>query len=167
MLKVLVIAVVALVVLAAIVAVIGYSLPEGHLVSREATFASPPATVFTALQNVERYPDWRSDVRSVEVVTRTPALRWREDGGNGTITFEIQEARPSERIVTRIADPSLPFGGTWTYVLAPAGAGTRLTITENGQVYNPLFRFMSRFVFGHAATLEKFLADLQSHLQQG
>ena len=33
-------------------------------------------------------------------------------------------------------------------------------ITENGEVYNPLFRFMSRFVFGHTATIDKYLEDL-------
>ncbi len=26
----------------------------------------------------------------------------------------------------------LPWGGSWTYELAPAGAGTQLTITERG-----------------------------------
>lgn len=164
MLKVMLIAVGVLAVLAAIVVVIGYSLPQGHIVAREATFADAPPAVFAALQNVERYPAWRSDVRSVEVLARTPAPRWREHGSNGTITFEIQESQASARLVTRIADPSLPFGGTWTYVLTPAGSGTRLSITENGQVYNPMFRFMSRFVFGHTATLERFLADLQTHL---
>ena len=61
----------------------------------------------------------------------------------------------------RIADPDLPFGGTWTYELKPDGGGTQLVITERGEVYNPIFRFMSRFVFSHTATMERFVASLK------
>jgi uncharacterized protein YndB with AHSA1/START domain len=156
----------AIAVLILLVVAIGYALPQSHVASREATYASPPETVFGALRDVERYPTWRTDVRAVEVLSRTPASRWREHGSNGTITFEIQEAQPPRRLVSRIADTSLAFGGSWTYVLSPHGSGTRLSITEHGEVYNPVFRFMSRFVFGHTATMEKFLADLGAHLQK-
>ena len=65
------------------------------------------------------------------------------------------------RLVTRIADTGLPFGGQWTYELVPDGEGTRLTITEDGEVYNPLFRFVSRFVMGHTATIERYLDDVE------
>lgn len=73
--------------------------------------------------------------------------------------FERME--PPSLLVARIADPSLPFGGTWTYRIAPAAGGSDVTITENGEVSNPLFRFMSRFVFGYAATLDEFVKDLE------
>ena len=157
---------VTLVVIVTVVTAIGFALPRGHVSSRDDTFAAPPERVFGTLVDVERYPAWRSGVTRIEVVTREPALRWREHG-NDTITFELQEQQAPLRIVTRIADPSLPFGGTWTYVLAPAGTGTRLTITEHGEVYNPIFRFMSRYVFGHTATIDAFLADLRRHLSAG
>jgi hypothetical protein len=35
-----------------------------------------------------------------------------------------------------------------------------VTITEDGEVSNALFRFMSRYVFGHTATLDAYLASL-------
>ena len=150
-----------------IVVLVGYSLPQNHVASREATFNLPPAHIFSVLQDVEDYPSWRSDVRTIEVIARGPMLRWREHGSNGAITFEIQESQAPARLVSRIADPSLPFGGSWTYLLSPHDAGARLTITEHGEVYNPIFRFMSRFVFGHTATIDGFLADLQARLQKG
>ena len=40
-------------------------------------------------------------------------------------------------------------------------AAERLTITEDGEVYNPFFRFMSRFVFGQTATLDEFVRNLE------
>jgi len=58
----------------------------------------------------------------------------------------------------------LSFGGRWIYELAPDGAGTRLTITEDGFIKNPVFRLLSRTVFSTASTLERFLADLGAHL---
>lgn len=150
--------------IALLVVAVGYALPVGHVASREATFAQAPDRIFAVLTDVESYPKWRADVKGVEVLSPGPPKRWRERGGNGDITFELVEAQPTTRLVSRIADADLPFGGMWTYELAPEPRGTRVTITERGEVYNPLFRFMSRFVFGHTATMERFLADLKKHL---
>jgi hypothetical protein len=69
--------------------------------------------------------------------------------------------RTLRRHVDRIADPSLPFGGRWIYDLASDGSGTALTITEEGEVYNPVFRFVSRFIMGHTRTIDRYIADLQ------
>ena len=48
----------------------------------------------------------------------------------------------------------------WTYELAPEGSGTRLTITENGEIYNPIFRFVARFVLGYTSTMGSVLRAL-------
>lgn len=149
-------------VLGAVVAAVlgvGYALPIDHTASGAATVTLPPDRVFATILDVQNHPKWRDDVDAVEVLSPSP-LRWREHSGGDAITFEIVSQEPPRRIVSRIADDSLPFGGTWTYALQPDGAGTRVTITENGQVFNPFFRFMSRFVFGHTATIDQFLADL-------
>jgi hypothetical protein len=92
---------------------------------------------------------------------------WREtDKGGQTIAYEAVESAPPRRLVTRIADPSLPFGGTWTYDIAPAssGSGPTLSITENGEVYNPVFRFVSRYIMGHAATIDSYLKAVKARL---
>ena len=151
-------------VLLAVVA-FGYALPVAHVATRDAVLPAPPERVFAVLIGVEAFPGWRSDVREVEVTGRTPHLQWRERGSDGTIAFEVQESEPPRRLVTRIADKTLPFGGAWTFTLQPANGGTKLTITENGEVYNPLFRVVSRFVFGHTATIDRYLTDLQKHLR--
>jgi len=63
-------------------------------------------------------------------------------------------------------DETLPFGGTWTFDLTSQGEGTDLTITENGDVHNPIFRFVSRFIIGHDASIDKYLAHLKRHLEE-
>lgn len=158
---VLILATAVIVVIVLLVVVIGYALPVSHVGSGTAVFAVPADEVFAAIAEVGRYPEWRQGINRVEVISTEP-LRWREHSDGDALTFEVTENRPPQRRTVRIADPSLPFGGTWTYDLETVGSGTRLTITEHGEVYNPVFRFMSRFVFGHTATIERFLEDLES-----
>ena len=68
--------------------------------------------------------------------------------------------------MTRIDSKSLPFGGTWTYDVQPASDGrTKLQITEDGEVYNPIFRFVSRFFIGYEGTLRQYVADVERTLK--
>jgi uncharacterized protein YndB with AHSA1/START domain len=143
------------------VLVIGWTLPVAHRSTREATFDATPAQLYTLITDVEAFPRWRPSVKSVETLPSVNGrARFREVGKNGSILYEVDWAEPSTRLVTRIADKSLPFGGTWTYDLTPRGSSTNLRITEEGEVYDPVFRFMSKFVFGHTATIDEYLADV-------
>jgi hypothetical protein len=96
----------------------------------------------------------------VEVLPSTDGRkRFREVSDNGPITFVIESVEPNRRFVTRIDDKSLPFGGSWSYEVIPATDGrTTLRITEDGEVYNPLFRFVSRFIMGHEGTIKTYVA---------
>ncbi|HEY5062608.1 MAG TPA: winged helix DNA-binding protein [Gemmatimonadaceae bacterium] len=93
--------------------------------------------------------------------------RYRETGKNGSILYEVERSTPDRELVGRIADQSLPFGGTWTFTLTPGDAGTTLSITEDGEVYNPLFRFVSRFVMGYDSTIDTYLRDIAKRVGQG
>jgi uncharacterized protein YndB with AHSA1/START domain len=147
------------------VAVIGSLLPAEHVASGQVTLDVPPDRVFQAISEVNRYPVWRSSVSRVEVLATDP-LRWREHENGDAITFEVVDNRAPQLMKVRIADPDLPFGGTWTYTLTPAGTGTRLQVTEEGVVHNVLFRFVSRFVIGHTATIDRYLADLEAFVRR-
>lgn len=147
-----------------LMALAGWLLPVQHEASRTAVVRRTPEQVYSTITNVTGYPGWFEGVTRVEVLpSANGPLRFRQHGANGAIVMEITETRPSSRVVTRIADPDQPFGGTWTFDIAADGEGSRVTITERGEVYNPIFRFLSRFVFGHAATIEACLRSLQRH----
>ena len=151
--------------LVGLMAVVGWMLPVGHTASRSAVIDALPARVFDAVSQVDEYPVWRTGVTAVEILPDdSRGRRFREDGSDGPIIFRIESSVSPSRFLTRIDDPDQPFGGTWTYNLAGEGAGTRLTITEDGEVYNPVFRFLSRYVFSQTATMEQYLADVQKHL---
>ena len=180
-----------LIALIVLVAGVGYALPVRHRATRAITLHVPAHSIFAALVNPAAFPEWRKRVKRVEMLTRADGLTsYRETGDDGAIVYVVDEADANARLVTRIADDNLPFGGKWTYQLstmasAPSGAAvssdvsvqrasgiavqtagpaissaTQLRITEDGEVYNPVFRFMSRFVFGHHATIDTYLTDV-------
>jgi ribosome-associated toxin RatA of RatAB toxin-antitoxin module len=146
-------------------AIVGWMLPVRHEASRSASVSQPAAAVYAVIADVSAYPNWCEGVSRVELLESSPGtIRFREHTKNGPIVMEVAEAVAPSRFVTRIADPDQPFGGTWTFELTPDGNGTRVTITERGEIYNPIFRVMARFVFGYTATMDAFLRSLQAHL---
>ena len=153
---------------AAVTAVlIGMTLPADHVASVRVRLDRPPATVYAAIADVAASTAWRHDLDRVDVLSAAgEPLRWRETGRFGSITFERESHEPPNRLVHRIVDTGEGFGGTWTFDVSPDQSATLLTITENGSVYNPVFRFMSRFVFGHYGTLEQYAHALSAHLGQ-
>ena len=154
--------------LIALAAMAGSRLPRSHRASRERILAASPEALWSAITEVDAFPVWRTDVRKVKRLPDRDGRRaWVEEGRSGKLTFIADRSEPPRLLVTRIADPGLPFGGTWTYEIAPAGGGSRLTITEDGEIYNPLFRFVARFILGYEGTIASYLAALEKKCSGG
>lgn len=146
-----------------IILVVGAMLPRAHTASRTVRIALPPDAVYDLLIDVDKFPSWRPGVKAlIRQQDRDGRPAWTEDVSGMKIPLHFEKMERPALLVSRIADPSLPFGGTWTYRIAPAAGGSEVTITEDGEVYNPFFRFMSRFVFGHTATLDEFVRNLEA-----
>ena len=141
--------------------VIGAALPKAHTSRSSARYHRPPEEIWQTITNYQQFTQWRHDLKSVEPMASQNGMpAWREKGSSGDVPYQVMELKPPSRMVTRIADPKLPFGGTWTYEITPAENGCVLTITEDGEVYNPAFRFISRFVMGQHATINNYLRAL-------
>lgn len=132
-------AVLGLIAVAAIVAAIGATLPRTHLASRTLTLRPTPDAIWPVLIQVT---------------------------GASSVPVDIIENTPPHRLVTRVAQTEKMFGGTWTVVVAPASNGSTVTITEDGWVGNPIFRFISRLVIGHHATMDGMLKDVAKHFNE-
>jgi uncharacterized protein YndB with AHSA1/START domain len=149
----------------ALLALIGVFLPQNHVAARTITLAAPPDRVFATISDIDKLTTWRSDLKGVErLADDGKGVRYVEKSSTGDILFRVEELEPNNRIVTRIADPKLPFGGAWTFDLKPSGAGTELTITEAGEVYNVFFRTMQKLFFSPTKTIETYQADLGKYL---
>ena len=161
-----VIVLIALVVM--VVALIGWRLPQHHSVTRSVLLHKPPAEVYAAARDFASTPGWRSDVRAVTVTsTADGRVHFREEGKHGSVNYELAEDVPGQRMVTRITDTDLGYGGKWTYVFTAEGQNTRVKITEDGEVSNVIFRFLSRYAFGHTATIDGYLTSLGKHFGEG
>lgn len=144
-----------------LITLVGWLLPKEHSVTREARFHQPPDSIWKAITDIEAMPAWRQGLKSVKRLPDKNGLpAWVETSDSGTIPFETIFSEPPAKLSVRIADPKLPFGGTWTYEITPATGGSALRIREDGEVYNPVFRFLSRFVFGYSGTMDTYLKSL-------
>jgi uncharacterized protein YndB with AHSA1/START domain len=139
------------------IVVTGSMLPEKHEATFSRDFQSSRDEVWNVLSDFSKWPEWRSDLKEIQLGSNT--FTEISDSGE-TVAYRIEEFATPERMVTRIITPGLPYGGAWTYELIPTDTGCRLTITEHGEVYNPVFRFVSKFILGHTATLETYMEDL-------
>lgn len=149
-----------LVLVAGVVALIGSQLPKAHTASRSILLRQPRQQVYAVVRDFKSAPAWRSDVKSVEVID-SPGQKLRfVEHGSDDVTYELTEDVPNQRLVTRIMNADLPYSGQWTYELTDEGERTRVKITENGEVSNVIFRFMSRYVFGHTSTMDSYLTAL-------
>jgi uncharacterized protein YndB with AHSA1/START domain len=139
--------------------VVGSMVPRDHVAKVAIDLASPPDRVWAIVSDFAKTTEWRSDVKSVTMQPTQP-VRFTEQSSQGDVTFELVSQDPPRRQVVRVVDDNQPFGGTWTWDLTPAGAGTSLTITEAGFVKNAIFRAMGLIFFSPYSTLETYLRSL-------
>lgn len=146
--------------LAGVMALIGSMLPKAHVASRSILLHRSPQDIYAVVRDFGSAPKWRADVKRIEVET---PVHFREVGKHGAVNYELVEDVPAQRMVTRIRDTDLGYSGQWTYTFTPESDGTRVTIREDGEVSNVLFRFMSRYIFGQTSTIDGYLTSLARH----
>ena len=125
--------------LVVIIAVIGSMLPRNHVASRTMRVNRSPQDVWPVLTEVMAKSD---------------------------VPVDILENDPPRRLVSRVKETEKMFGGTWTVAVAPAPSGAAITITEDGWVANPIFRFVSYYVMGHHATMDGMLKGVAKRFNE-
>ena len=147
-----------------LVFIIGAMLPRDHTAERTITVPATPETLYTRLADFANRPQW---ITGLQKVTIEPGGRfYTEFHGSDALRMEIVELTKPSRIITRIADEKLEFGGIWTITIAPLNTSATVTVREDGFVKSPLFRFVSRFIMGHTRTMDQFLKDLAAQYPQ-
>jgi hypothetical protein len=116
----------------------GAALPTAHVASRSRRMSARPDIVWGLINDPVATKGWGGDAKTEVVEQDAPRL-----------------------LVTKIVGESA-YGGTWTFEIAPDGhEASTVTITERGEVYNPLFRLVSR-VIGPTRTIDGYLAKLDA-----
>ncbi|MBL8256546.1 MAG: SRPBCC family protein [Pseudoxanthomonas mexicana] len=165
-----------------VIAVIGLALGVGGLllpstthVERSIVIERSPGQVFAALDSFERFNAWSPWAEYDPQATYTfegPAsgvgarMRWVGNRAVGSGSQEITASEPHRRVAV-----ALNFDGSQaqgTYVLAPEGAGTRVTWAfDSDHGMNPFKRWLG-LLFDKmiGADYEKGLAKLKALLEQ-
>jgi hypothetical protein len=150
-----------------LMALAGLFVSRHHTVAVTIRLQAQPTPVFATLVDFLNSSAWRSDIEHVErLVPRDGKVSFREYGEHGPVTYVVEEFLAATHLVVSIEDAELPYGGRWIYLLEPEGGGTRITITEEGFVKNPLLRFLSHYVLSQTTTLERYLVDLGAHFDE-
>jgi uncharacterized protein YndB with AHSA1/START domain len=157
-----VIALAGLIALVALPALIGAFIPRDHRATSTVTLRQPPDSIWKVVRDLGGITAWWPDMKeSQRLPDKDGREAWRQKTGGFDMALVVMEAQGPRRLVTQIDAPEgAAFGGTWTYELAPADGGTRISVTEAGWIANPIFRFLSRFVFGYYGTLDGYLKHL-------
>lgn len=151
---------------------IGMMLPVAHQATADRVFDVPPEELWALISDPAACAAWPGrGVQKVEIETRDGAgvaLTWREFYNDGSdLGFERTRMEAPRFFISRIADEGLPYGGTWTFMLDPLeDGGTRVSITEDGEIYSAYFRFVGKYVIGHDATMNTYLDALQRYLRE-
>jgi len=153
-----------------IVVLVGMMLPQSHVAVSSAQFTKPAADLFRTITEVATAASWRKDVERVELLPANGnRIAWREVSKNGVVNYEGEIVRAPApgvpgRFISRITDRNLPYGGEWIIDVSVNNGGSVVTVTENGEVYNPIFRFVSKYVMGHHSTIDGYLRALGAHV---
>jgi uncharacterized protein YndB with AHSA1/START domain len=158
----LLIIVAALVGLVAVVAIAGWMMPREHVASSAVTIQQPPDSVWTVVRDLASVDAWWPEVEKSERVNdqRGREMYRHVQKSGFEMPLLVTESVSPSRLVTEIAPANTPFGGTWTYEVGPADGGTRVTITEQGWIANPIFRFMANVFFGMHGAMDSYLRAL-------
>jgi len=141
---------------------LGKHLPAEHTSVASATIAAPQAKVWALLVNVDAYPTWRRDLKSVdELPTDTGRRRWIEHYKHSDMSFILDDNQPMTSRVVRLEPDGGSFDGSWVFQLLPLDDGrTTVTIIEHGHIYSPLYRFTEHYILGDNFQQRRYLADL-------
>ena len=146
-----------------LVVVVGLTRPSHHVAQTRARYDKPPIEVWSVVSDYEKWSAWNPEVKSVTSLPDQNGRRMINVVGSwGTAPTAIAVWNPPSKLRTEMNAGS--FSGSWTYEVAPAlDGGTLLTITEEGDVGNPIFRAMMIF-HDNEATMRSFHEALAKRL---
>jgi hypothetical protein len=159
---------VGLVLLALLVFVIGLFLPKTKSAEETVEFNAVPEEIWSIATEVEQQPRWRTDLKKVEILERTPGYEvWTEFPVNGApLTCKMRKKVPFKRYEMEITRPAV-FRGRRIIELNGLNIDvTRVTVAEQVEIRNPYMRVYAHLSFDLRRTIERYVKDLAAELSR-
>lgn len=137
---------------------VGLLRPRLHTVRSRLRLASTLEPVWEIVADHEQWADWQPGLKRVELLPETEGMTTLiAEGSWGEMPMRIEACEPPHRLVTFVDGGT--YSGRWIWELeaAPDG-GTVVTLTEEGEVRNPLFRTATMFHDNHKSMLRALRA---------
>lgn len=139
---------------------VGLLLPHREQVTRVALFKAPLAEVWDALNNLPNQTQWRSGLKSVQILDDDDGLRWleRDEQGKVQVLRKIKEIQQQELVL------EIHRSGSKTIRqarLSSVPGGTRVTFTETLEAKMPTQRLLNRMRGGVDRQLDGFISQLR------
>ena len=151
------------------IVLVGWTFPVAETTTNTITINRPPQNVWWILTDYNNASQWHPQFREA-VMLSLPGdkpMRWRGTYTDGAVVnFEVVESDFPKRLVERIADNNLPFGGTWTVVIRTDDLRTSVvTVQARAENYNPFNRFVVHLFVNPSAEVDRILKALKSRVE--
>lgn len=140
---------------------LGFLLPAETTAEKTTIIDASPEHVYAIAVDVERFKQWRSDLKQLQIETRGELWTWTEELASGS-TMSVRETakQPLQRYAYDF-DSSQGMRGSWAAEFSPSSEGrTKLTLTETVVIDNPLIRVVAYVFLNIGTSLDVYLGDL-------
>lgn len=142
-----------------LLALIGLTISKTHSLTYSINIEKPTELIWNKLRDDLKSAEWRNDLKSVEALQRWNNYEaFKEIYKNGgSLNYAIIYKKENEKLIRKIIH-NKNFGGEWIIELRE----NKVTITENGEIYNPIFRVLGKIFHDPSKTIVRFLNDLKN-----
>jgi uncharacterized protein YndB with AHSA1/START domain len=148
----------------------GANQPASWVAEESVLVPGPIDEVWGLVGDPARRAEWHPNVRSIERVDDEDGrVLWRElDPRGDRFDWVVLEQEPPHRLVIASGDPEQTgLVSGWTWLLAAEGDKTRVTLTEQSRIDNPVWRGVYVLRYGPDATVRRELEALEAAFGQG
>ncbi|MFN2317785.1 MAG: SRPBCC domain-containing protein [Gemmatimonadales bacterium] len=148
-----------------LLASVGQLLPRQQGASLTRVFPEAPEVLWQLITDLDDQPTWRRGLTKVErLPDQGGRTAWLEFRGRDAEAVRVADARAPLRLVTERVGEDAAGEASWEWELAPVEDGSRLTLTRQVMVHQPLARAVG-FVFqAPRRDVERALADLSARV---
>lgn len=148
-----------------LLASVGQLLPRHQGASLTRIFPEAPEVLWQLITDLDEQPTWRRGLTRVErLPDQGGRTAWLEFHGREAEAVRVADARAPLRLVTERVGEDAGGEASWEWELAPVEEGSRLTLTRQVVVHQPLARAVG-FVFqAPRREVERALADLSARV---
>lgn len=146
----------------------GSTIPEGHTVSGSEVIKADIDDVFAMQSNVQEYPKWHDLVAEIKDYKENEdgTASWTEIWKDGNEFGMKRTAYVRNKIIrVEIEDRAEVFNGSWTFDFEEVEGGTKVTITENGNIPNNFIRGMYHLATEPDQTLKEHLKRMKTEAE--